>query len=542
MPEQVQNILNKILEWWKKFNTKQKALLISLTSVVLLALVILAVVMTRPTYVSLYDAADNKEAAAIKKLLDSDGTLDYKVSGTTHFEINAKQESEANMLLGTNDYATNGYNLSKADLSKVVNGSFSTTEADKQKLYKDYLETKLAEDLAAQDLIESATVSLDIADDDGTLISRMQESSASVSLRLTGSISDTQAYSIARFVATQLGNNSTDKVTIIDQKTSKIIYSGADQDSDLTLLSSQLDEQERRAASIKSDIKDALAESGLFSNVEVGLNLDMSFQDVEDVVHTFWHNEGMDNGEITSQEIYSASGTGDVGGVPGTYSNSDNTSYYTGGTDGEWSVSNQKTLYSPNEEIKTTTSKGGTINRENCSAAVVAVRNVVYEEDVLKASGALEDMSWDEYKAANGDNRLVENEEEMASYVSMVAKVVGCDESAVEFLCIEKPIFVDSEGNGRTLTDILQIALAVLIFALLGFVVFRSTRKQKETEPEPELSVEALLESTAEAEDELEDIGYSEKSETRILIEKFVDEKPDAAALLLRNWLNEDWE
>ncbi len=542
MPEQVQNILNKILEWWKKFNTKQKALLISLTSVVLLALVILAVVMTRPTYVSLYDAADNKEAAAIKKLLDSDGTLDYKVSGTTHFEINAKQESEANMLLGTNDYATNGYNLSKADLSKVVNGSFSTTEADKQKLYKDYLETKLAEDLAAQDLIESATVSLDIADDDGTLISRMQESSASVSLRLTGSISDTQAYSIARFVATQLGNNSTDKVTIIDQKTSKIIYSGADQDSDLTLLSSQLDEQERRAASIKSDIKDALAESGLFSNVEVGLNLDMSFQDVEDVVHTYWHNEGMDNGEITSQEIYSASGTGDVGGVPGTYSNSDNTSYYTGGTDGEWSVSNQKTLYSPNEEIKTTTSKGGTINRENCSAAVVAVRNVVYEEDVLKASGALEDMSWEEYKAANGDNRLVENEEEMASYVSMVAKVVGCDESAVEFLCIEKPIFVDSEGNGRTLTDILQIALAVLIFALLGFVVFRSTRKQKETEPEPELSVEALLESTAEAEDELEDIGYSEKSETRILIEKFVDEKPDAAALLLRNWLNEDWE
>ena len=542
MPEQVQNILNKILEWWKKFNTKQKALLISLTSVVLLALVILAVVMTRPTYVSLYDAADNKEAAAIKELLDSDGTLDYKVSGTTHFEINAKQESEANMLLGTNDYATNGYNLSKADLSKVVNGSFSTTEADKQKLYKDYLETKLAEDLAAQDLIESATVSLDIADDDGTLISRMQESSASVSLRLTGSISDTQAYSIARFVATQLGNNSTDKVTIIDQKTSKIIYSGADQDSDLTLLSSQLDEQVRRAASIKSDIKDALAESGLFSNVEVGLNLDMSFQDVEDVVHTFWHNEGMDNGEITSQEIYSASGTGDVGGVPGTYSNSDNTSYYTGGTDGEWSVSNQKTLYSPNEEIKTTTSKGGTINRENCSAAVVAVRNVVYEEDVLKASGALEDMSWEEYKAANGDNRLVENEEEMASYVSMVAKVVGCDESAVEFLCIEKPIFVDSEGNGRTLTDILQIALAVLIFALLGFVVFRSTRKQKETEPEPELSVEALLESTAEAEDELEDIGYSEKSETRILIEKFVDEKPDAAALLLRNWLNEDWE
>ena len=92
------------------------------------------------------------------------------------------------------------------------------------------------------------------------------------------------------------------------------------------------------------------------------------------------------------------------------------------------------------------------------------------------------------------------------------------------------------------MTDILQIALAVLIFALLGFVVFRSTRKQDEEEAEPELSVDALLQSTADTSEDLDDIGYSEKSETRLLIEKFVDENPDAAALLLRNWLNEDWE
>ena len=64
-----------------------------------------------------------------------------------------------------------------------------------------------------------------------------------------------------------------------------------------------------------------------------------------------------------------------------------------------------------------------------------------------------------------------------------------------------------------------------------------------EEEPEPELSVDALLAATSDNDDEnLEDIGYSEKSETRKLIEKFVDENPDAAALLLRNWLNDDWE
>ena len=57
-----------------------------------------------------------------------------------------------------------------------------------------------------------------------------------------------------------------------------------------------------------------------------------------------------------------------------------------------------------------------------------------------------------------------------------------------------------------------------------------------------ELSVDSLLEQTAEHHEPLEDIGYNEKTETRLLIEKFVDENPEAAAQLLRNWLNEDWE
>ena len=43
-------------------------------------------------------------------------------------------------------------------------------------------------------------------------------------------------------------------------------------------------------------------------------------------------------------------------------------------------------------------------------------------------------------------------------------------------------------------------------------------------------------------EENLEDIGFKEKSEARVLIEKFVEEKPEAVASLLRNWLNEDWE
>ena len=66
MPEQIQKILNRIMEWWKKFNTKQKAILISSTAVVLIALVILGVSVSRPTYVPLVTCEDTAKAAEVK--------------------------------------------------------------------------------------------------------------------------------------------------------------------------------------------------------------------------------------------------------------------------------------------------------------------------------------------------------------------------------------------------------------------------------------------------------------------------------------------
>jgi flagellar M-ring protein FliF len=170
---------------------------------------------------------------------------------------------------------------------------------------------------------------------------------------------------------------------------------------------------------------------------------------------------------------------------------------------------------------------------------VAAIRYITYSEDILKEAGELDDMTFDAYKAAHSEPVATDVDDSM---IQLVANATGIPAENITFVCYEQPVFVETETSSRSINDILQIVLAVLIFILLGYVVFRSTRKQEEKEPEPELSVEALLESTAESQSQLDDIGYTEKSETRILIEKFVDENPEAAALLLRNWLNEDWE
>ena len=142
------------------------------------------------------------------------------------------------------------------------------------------------------------------------------------------------------------------------------------------------------------------------------------------------------------------------------------------------------------------------------------------------------------YKAKHADPVKVTDVDQ--DLVTSVQNATGI--SQISFLVYEQPEFVDKASGVRSLSDILQIAITVLIFALLGFVVFKSTRSSEEEPKEEELSVDSLLEQTAENNEPLEDIGYNEKTETRLLIEKFVDENPEAAAQLLRNWLNEDWE
>ncbi len=90
MPEQVQKVLDRILEWWKKFNTKQKTLLISIVAVVLVALAILAAVVSKPKMVTLVTCATTAESGQVKNILDSEN-ISYELSADgLAFQVNEK--------------------------------------------------------------------------------------------------------------------------------------------------------------------------------------------------------------------------------------------------------------------------------------------------------------------------------------------------------------------------------------------------------------------------------------------------------------------
>ena len=264
----------------------------------------------------------------------------------------------------------------------------------------------------------------------------------------------------------------------------------------------------------------------------------MDFDTSEEATHEYYAPDGQTNGMVGSKSEYESESEGGAAATPGTDSN-DDTSYviednnYTHST-----VTDTTTNYQNNEKVTKKSSNGGTVNYADSSVSLVATKYRIYDEDTLRASGALDNMTFDEYVAANSDPTPITVDPE---YITMISNATGIPTDKITIIAQEEPVFQYSSG-GRSASDYLQIVLVVLILLLLGYVVFRSTRKEKVAEIEPELSVESLLESTKESQEEMQDIGYNEKSETRILIEKFVEDNPEAAASLLRNWLNEEWE
>ena len=122
--------------------------------------------------------------------------------------------------------------------------------------------------------------------------------------------------------------------------------------------------------------------------------------------------------------------------------------------------------------------------------------------------------------------------------VNAISKATGIAAADIAVVAYKENVFFDASSSGLALTDIVQIILIVVILGLLAFVILRSMKREKQEAPEPELSVENLLESTPE--EELNDIAVEDESEAKKLVGRFVDENPEAAANLLRNWLNEE--
>ena len=537
MADRLKALWQKILDWWNQFTAKQKTLIVGAGSVILLTIIILVSVLNKPQYVLLVNANSTKEASEIKELLDSN-SINYKMSDDgLEFKVLKKDQGNASLLLGANDIQSYAYTI-----DNVTDGSFSTTESDKQKKYVLYLESRLESDFISRFTdIKSANVQLHIPDNDGTLIGNQEESSASILLELddNATFNEDNAAFLARAVAKAIGNSSTKDIVILDTN-GNMLFAG-DEDSTISgMASTQLSLKAKAEQLVKNEVKKVLLGTKLYDNIEVASNLVMDFSHEETTEHNYTPAEDQTQGVLSHEDTYNAENVNGVSGIPGTDTNADDeTTYVTqDNTNSTSTITEESRDYLPNEKITTRTNQPGAIQYESSSISVTAINYVVVKEEDYD-SAANNNMTWKEYKLANAEPVVLTVPVEV---IDVVSKATGIDSANVAMAAYTEYVFFDRTGANITVTDILQIVMILIILGLLAFIIVRSmwTKKQTQEEAEPEpLSVEQLLES--QPEEALEDIEMDTGSETKKLIEKFVDENPEAAAVLLRNWLNEDY-
>lgn len=531
MADKAKELLNKVLEWWNKFSTKQKTFIISAGAGIILALAILVTVLTRPQYIVLLNCESTKEAAEVSELLETEG-LDFQVSDDGYqIKINQEQQSEASLLLGANDIQSYQYTI-----DNVTEGGFSITEADRERRYELYLESRMANDILTMfEQVKSAVVDYYIPEQDGTLIASKEDSSVWILLELEEEMTSETAAGVAKAASVAMGNETPQNVVIMDTE-GNTLYTGDDSYSASGTASSQLGVKSQWETKVKNEVRQVLLGTNEFDKVEVAVNLDVDFSSSKMTDHEYYVPDGNSQGYLSSDRTYESSSTNGTGGVPGTDSNGEVEYMYQDNAESETTVTEETHNYLPSERITDKDIPPGTVNYDASSISLAATTiNVIREQDV-RSQGLLDGITWDEYKLANAGQTQVEVSEELYDVVS---KATGFPVENIAIVAYSENMFFDEEGLGISGSDILQIVLIIIILALLAFVVLRSMRTDKQTEQPDELSVEDLLQSQPEV--ELEDISQERISETRRLIEKFVDENPEAVANLLRNWLNEEW-
>ena len=534
MADKLKQIPQKLLDIWKSWSVKQRVLIIGSIVAFIAVVSIVAIVLTRPKYEVLVTCEDYTEMNSVTTLL-TDNNHKYKINNMV-VSVNSKELTACKMLLASQNIQSDGYTFEDA-----MKRSFTTTDSDSTKQYAHYLETKLEGDLKDMDGVKDASVTINMPEKTNSFYQAASDATVAVKLVTTKDINEDAAESMASLLAMAVGNDSTKSITIIDNKGNTLFNGAAGNNSTSGVgMNSKLKYKSQIEATTSSSLLRNIVSIGLYDDAVITLNYELDWNTVNTIAKEYTAQEGREEGLYSHSYEQESVGTNGASGTPGTTSNSGTTYDITDGTTSTSTYTVKEYDYLPNELVTTTNTDPGAIVKNGSSIAVTLIKNVTYEETQAKKLGYLDGKDWDTFKSENSEPVTLNVDN---SWVDIISKGTGIDPANISVVAYQKNSFQDKASSNilSKASFWVQIVLAAAILGILVLVIIRSARPLTVEEKEPELSVEEMLASTRENQPSVDDIDLQEKSETRKAIEKFVDENPEAVALLLRNWLNEDW-
>lgn len=481
----------------------------------------------RPDMVVLYQNIDLKDSSAIAQVLDSQKIPYNVIDGGTTIEVEDVNLSIARLALATENIPKSGYTFDDA-----ITNSMSTTEDEKKAKLVEYKKAEIEKALESMSFIRDAEVTLEIPKDKNSFIASKQKSRASVMLDVAMTPNNKQISGVARFLASSVENLTVDNITIIDTDGNNL-FIGSESGEGYGV-----DKQQEMKLSAEKNIIDKVTKllSPLYEDINVGANLVLDFSHKEELLEEYNPQfDGSGKGIIKNESTTSSSSTNTGGGAePGVGPNTGAPTIQVGGNNsGESKSSTKDTEYVNDKVVSNYIKNIGDIDYDKSSIAVNVVKKKTYTEDTV-VSTLTEGTSWADFKLSNSSEveTVVPD-----NVVEQIKKATGIDNVVVSGYEIAE--FIDSTEEKVDMKDyMLYIALMAVV---LGLIATKFGKKKKVIETEPELEVEEMLVVNNQPE-ELDDIELKETLETKNRIDKFVDEKPEAVANLLRNWLTDDWD
>lgn len=541
MQERIKGIPNKLKEFWSRYTGKQKTIIIAVICVVLLLIGLTAWFISRPKWTQFQTFENLDDANSMVNALNDAG-ISYKASdnGLTLY-VKDGDMTDALYTMSDNGLVDRGYTWDKA-----FDNSMSTTENEKSQKRILALQSQIKQSIIKYSFIDDANIFIDVPDTSYKVLEDSDSNATSITamIKVADSNRDVVTTEMAEALAYWLANavgTDTSHVIINDFDGNAIFNGALDDGLGGALVGGSSEYVDKLRNTMAENVRKLLLKCN-YDDIEVGTQgIQFDMRKIDSLSKTYSVADGREYGYPTNLYTYSSQGRTGVAGEPGTQSNNDDTDTVLNyGRDNSSTIDIEKlTGLLTNETIENIKQEKPTVQIGNSSIGIVATRFVIYDEERLESDGTLDGMTFEEFIAQNDAPVVTEVEDDV---IDLISAATGINTENINIVAYDVPKFVEKVETSRELSDYLMIILAVLIIALLIFVVLRGAAPLKAAEDEePELSVEQLLATTKENQS-LDDIEFSEKSETRKMIEKFVDENPEAVAQLLRNWLNEDWD
>lgn len=529
MQDLFSNMSELLTKVWGKLDNVQKAKIV-LTSIVVLALfVIIIMFFSKPEMAQLpIKVMTSEKAGRIESILASNN-IEYDVNNSV---ISVKRGDLNRSMMLISD---SGIGSSFTYESAFEKSSIGLTNMERKEMFRKAKETEIENMLKEIEGIYDVAAEISIPDDTDFFVDVNDKAKASIKLTFGGtSFSKNQVNSIVNLVASSVEKLDKNNITITDNK-ANLLYSGSSSENDLAV-TEQNDKQKLEEHKIEENIKKLLGSR--FSEVNVSVNLDMNFDEiVQNITEYSTPDEDSKNGIISRE---STSESVDETGMP-----SDETGITANdGTDNSY-ISNNRSKstdesrdveYLVNKTESTVKKTPWSIDKANSSISVTAYQYQNYYEEEMKENGELENKTWNQFKTEK------QNEAEKLDIdEAVVAQIkTGTGIEDVVVLAYQKPVFFDSFDEEAPVENNIFMVMMVILILLFVYALIKTS------EPEEIVAIDSSisLKNAMPGEEDEEDVGNIEmkNSPTKRKVEKFVDEKPEAVAQLLKNWLSDDWE